>query len=218
MAIDSIRVFLVEDHGLVRAGFRQLLESSADIEVVGEAVSAEEAFGRLRESRPQVLVLDVSLPGITGVDAIGRFLRIVPDLAILMLSMHESDPFPQLAFERRARGYLSKRSAPEELVTAVRQVAVGRHYLSNSIAQRVALERVNGDRFGLRALSPRELEIFTLLARGRSVRDIAELVHLSPKTVHVHRANLLRKLGVRSSAELVQIAVRSGTLDLSETP
>ncbi len=218
MAMDPIRVFLVEDHGLVRAGFRQLLASTAEIEVVGEAASAEEAFGLIRGSKPQVLVLDVSLPGITGIDALGRFLRILPDLAILMLSMHESDPFPQLAFEHGARGYLSKRSAPEELVTAVRQVASGRHYLSNSIAQRVALERVSGDRFGLRALSPRELEVFTLLARGRSVREIAELVHLSPKTVHVHRANLLRKLGVRSSAELVQIAVRSGTLDLSETP
>jgi two-component system, NarL family, invasion response regulator UvrY len=216
VAIDPIRVFLVEDHCLVRAGFRQLLDSNPDIQVVGEAASAEEAFGLLRDALPQVLVLDVSLPGISGIDALGRFLRLLPGLHVLMLSMHESDPFPELALERGARGYLSKRCAPEELVIAVRQIAEGRHYLSSNIAQRVALERVTSDRHGLKALSPREFEVFTLLARGRSVREIAELVHLSPKTVHVHRANLLRKLGVRTPAELVQIAVRSGTLDLGE--
>ena len=218
MAIDPIRVFLVEDHGLVRAGFRQLLEGSGDIQVVGEAASAEEAFALIRHAGPQVLVLDVSLPGITGIEAVPRFLRILPELAVLMLSMHESDPFPALALDRGARGYLSKRGAPEELVTAVRQVAVGRHYLSDSIAQRVALERVSSDQFGLKALTPREFEVFSLLARGRSVREVADLVHLSHKTVHVHRANLLRKLRARSSAELVLIAVRSGILDPSETP
>jgi two-component system, NarL family, invasion response regulator UvrY len=218
VATDPIRVFLVEDHCLVRAGFRQLLDTNADIQVVGEAASAEEAFGLVKEALPQVLVLDVSLPGISGIDALGRFLRLLPGLQVLMLSMHESDPFPELSLERGARGYLSKRCAPEELVIAVRQIAEGRHYLSSNIAQRLALERVTTDRFGLKALSPREFEIFTLLARGRSVREIAELVHLSPKTVHVHRANLLRKLGVRNPAELVQIAVRSGTLDLGETP
>jgi two-component system, NarL family, invasion response regulator UvrY len=213
---DPTRAFLVEDHCLVRAGFRQLLDSNADIQVVGEAASAEEAFGLLKDARPQVLVLDVSLPGISGIDALGRFLRLVPGLQVLMLSMHESDPFPELALARGARGYLSKRCAPEELVLAVRQIAEGRRYLSSNIAQRVALERVTSDRLGLKALSPWELEIFSLLVRGRSVREIAELVHLSPKTVHVHRANLLRKLGVRNPAELVRIAVRSGALDLGE--
>lgn len=216
MAIDPIRVFIVEDHSMVRAGFRQLLDSNADIEVVGEATSAEEAFGLISKAGPLVLVLDVSLPGITGIDALGRFLRILPDLAILILSVHDSDPFPELALERGARGYLSKRCAPEELVFAVRQIAKGRYYLCNNIAQRMALERVSSDRYGLKALSPREFEVFTLLTRGHSVREIAELVHVSPKTIHVHRANMLRKLRVHSPAELVQIAVHSGTLDLSE--
>lgn len=216
MAIDPIRVFLVEDHCLVRAGFRQLLDSNADIEVVGEATSAEKAFGLIRKAKPLVLVLDVSLPGISGIDALDRFLRILPELAILILSMHDSDPFPQQALERGARGYLSKRCAPEELLLAVRQIAKGQHYLCRHIAQRLALQRVNSDRFGLKALTPREFEVFNLLVRGRSAREIAELVHLSPKTIHVHRANLLRKLGVHSPAELVQIAVCSGALDLSE--
>jgi len=216
VAIDPIRVFIVEDHCLVRAGFRQLLDSNADMEVVGEATSAEEAFGLISKAGPLVLVLDVSLPGITGIDALGRFLRILPDLAILILSVHDSDPFPELALERGARGYLSKRCAPEELVIAVRQIAKGRYYLCNNIAQRMALQRVSSDRYGLKALSPREFEVFTLLTRGHSVREIAELVHVSPKTIHVHRANMLRKLGVHSSAEMVQIAVLSGTLDLSE--
>jgi len=214
MAIDPVRVFLVEDHGLVRAGFSQLLESSPGIRVVGEAASAEEAFGLVKESSPQVLVLDISLPGITGIEALSRFLRLDPGLQILMLSMHEGDPFPELALQRGARGYLSKRCAPEELVIAVRQVAAGRCYLSDNIAQRMALESATGDRTGLKALTAREFEIFTLLVRGRSVREIADLVHLSPKTIHAHRANLLRKLGVRNTTELVRIAVRSGTLDL----
>ena len=217
MTDHSIRVFLVEDHGLVRAGFRQLLEGAPGITVVGEAASAEEACAVLADRAPQVLILDVSLPGISGVEAIGRLLRLVPGLHILMLSMHESDPFPQLALERGASGYLSKRSAPEELVAAVRQVAQGRRYLSGDIAQRVALERVTGDRAGLQALSPREFEIFILLARGFSVRQAADAVHLSPKTIHVHRANLLRKLGVRTTAELVQIALRSGLLEFGES-
>jgi two-component system, NarL family, invasion response regulator UvrY len=136
VAIDPIRVFLVEDHDLVRAGLRQLLESSADIRVVGEAASAEEAFSLLKESLPQVLVLDVSLPGISGLDALGRFLHLLPGLQVLMLSMHESHPLPDLALERGARGYLSKRYAAEELVLAVHQVATGQHYVSSDIAPR----------------------------------------------------------------------------------
>jgi two-component system, NarL family, invasion response regulator UvrY len=214
MMPDPIRVCLVEDHGLVRAGFRQLLESGAGIQVVGEAADAETACRQLRDWDPHVLVLDVSLPGISGIEAIGRLLRILPSVRILMLSMHESDPFPEMALARGASGYLSKQCAPEELVTAVREVAQGRIYLSNTIAQRVALEHVRGERLGLEVLSPREFEVFTLLARGHSVKDIAEMVFLSPKTVHVHRANLLRKLGVSNTAELVQIAVRAGVLDL----
>lgn len=218
MATDPVRVFLIDDHGLVRAGFHQLLEGAPDIRVVGEAASAEEAFGLVKESHPQVLVLDISLPGVSGLEALGRFLRLLPGLQVLVLSMHEANPFPELALQRGACGYLSKRCAPEELVTAVRQVATGRRYLSGNIAQRIALESTTGDRTGLKALSPREFEVFTLLVRGRSVREIADLVHLSPKTVHVHRANLLRKLGVRTPMELMQIAVRSGALDLGKTP
>jgi len=136
VAIDPICVFLAEDHGLVRAGFRQLLESSDNIKVVGEAASAEEAFGLLKESLPQVLVLDDSLPGISGLDALGRFLQLLPGLQVLMLSVHESHRLPELALERGARGYLSKRYAAEELVLAVHQVATGQHYVSSDIAPR----------------------------------------------------------------------------------
>ena len=170
VAIDPIGVFLVEGHCLVRAAFRQLLDSNTDIQVVGEAASAEEALGLLKGSLPQVLVLDVPLPGISGIDALGRFLRLLPGLQVLILSMYESGPLPELAMELGALGYLSKRCAPEELVIAVRQIAEGRPYLSSNIAQRVALDRVSSDRHGLKALSPRELEVFTQLARGRPVK------------------------------------------------
>ncbi|AHE99741.1 LuxR family transcriptional regulator [Thioalkalivibrio paradoxus ARh 1] len=214
MPLYPIRVVLVEDQCLVRAGFRQLLESGGEIQVVGEATSAEEALLLLQEIYPAVLILDVSLPGISGVEALGRLRRMRPDLRILMLSMHESDPLPEVALRSGASGYLSKRCAPEELVTAVRQIAAGRQYLSGSIAQRVALERMKSGRSGLNALSPRELEIFTLLGRGHSVKEIALALQLSPKTVHVHRANLLRKLDVRTNADLAQIALRNGLVPM----
>jgi len=213
MSILPIRVFLVEDHDLVRAGIRQLLECTTGIQVVGEAAAAEDACEALEACAPDVVIMDVTLPGMSGIETIGRMLRRLPSLHILMLSMHESEPFPELALKRGARGYLSKRCAPEELVTAVQQVAKGQRYLSQDIAQQVALNQVTGETTGVRGLSPREFEVFILLARGESAREVAEILHLSHKTVHVHRANLMRKLGVTSNTELVKVALRGGYLE-----
>jgi two-component system invasion response regulator UvrY len=215
----TIRVFLIDDHAVVRAGFRQLLVTAPDIEVVGEAESAEAAARQLRVVNPQVLLLDISLPGgISGIEAIARFRRLVPDMRIVMLSMHESAPFPEMALAQGASGYLSKRCAAEELLTAVREVTAGRKYLSSVIAQRIALGQMGGGRSGLRSLTQREFEVFEHLAAGLSVKEIAEMLHLSPKTVHVHRSNLMRKLEARNSMELVSIAIREGVLDLGRNP
>jgi len=214
-----IRVFLIDDHAVVRAGFRQLLATAQDVEVVGEAESTEAAARQLREVNPQVLLLDISLPGgISGIEAIARFRRLVPEMHIVMLSMHEAAPFPEMALEQGASGYLSKHCAAEELLTAVREVTAGRKYLSSAIAQRIALSRMEGDRSGLRALSQREFEVFEHLATGLSVKEIAELLHLSPKTVHVHRSNLMHKLDAHNATELVAIAIREGVLDLAKVP
>lgn len=214
-----IRVFLIDDHAVVRAGFRQLLSTAHDIDVVGEAESAEAAARQLREVDPHVLLLDISLPGgISGIEAIARFRRLVPGMHIVMLSMHESAPFPEMALAQGASGYLSKHCAADELLTAVREVTAGRKYLSSVIAQRIALSRMDGNQSGLHSLSQREFEVFEHLVTGLSVKEIAEMLHLSPKTVHVHRSSLMQKLEVRNPTELVAIAIREGVLDLGRNP
>jgi len=168
--------------------------------------------------RPDVVVLDISMPGIGGLETIGRLARVVPEARVMVLSVHENEPFPSLALERGASGYLTKRCAPEELITAVRELAQGRKYLASDVARRIALGRSDGEPKRLASLSPRELEVFACLARGRSVNEIAANLNLSPKTVHVHRANLLAKLGVKTTAELVALAVRHGVLDVTQAP
>jgi two-component system invasion response regulator UvrY len=143
---------------------------------------------------------------------------VAPEARVLVLSVHENEPFPSLALERGASGYLTKRCAPEELITAVRELAHGRKYLASDVARRIALGRSDGEPKRLASLSPRELEVFGSLAHGRSVNEIAANLNLSPKTVHVHRANLLAKLGVKTTAELVALAVRHGVLDVTQAP
>jgi two-component system, NarL family, invasion response regulator UvrY len=209
-----IRVFLVDDHRLVRAGVRGLLQGVTDIEVVGEAASGEEACRIVVELDPQVIVMDISLPGVTGIETIGRLLRILPEAAILVLTMHESGSYLRMALDRGARGYLSKRSAPQELVTAIRTVSAGRPYIERALVESmVASEGTEADPDALGRLGARDFEIFSLLARGRSVKEIGEILHLSPKTVHAHRAGLLHKLDVQNTAELAQLAARLGVVD-----
>lgn len=210
----TIRVMLVDDHAVVRAGFRHLIATAPDMEVVDEAASGEEACQRAGTLRPDVVVLDISMPGVGGLETISRLARVAPESRVLMLSVHESAPFPALALARGASGYLTKRCAPEELLTAVREVARGRKYLASDVARRIALESVEGEVKRLASLSPREFEVFAWLARGRSVNEIAASLNLSPKTVHAHRANLLVKLGVKTTADLVQVAVRQGVVDV----
>jgi len=209
-----IRVLLVDDHRLVRAGVRGLLRDVPGFEVVGEAESGEEACRIAADLDPQVIVMDISLPGVTGIETIGRLLRILPETNILVLTMHELEPYTRMALERGARGYLSKRSAPQELVTAIRAVAAGVPYIENALAEgMMAPGGTEADLDELGRLDPRDFEIFSLLARGRTVKEIAEILHLSPKTVHSHRANLLQKLAVQSTAELAQLAARLGVID-----
>lgn len=210
----SIRVALVDDHAVVRAGFRRLLESAQDLAVVGEAAGGEEALELCHERRPDLVVLDLSMPKLGGLDVIERLLRQQPALRILVLSVHEYEPFPSRALEKGAMGYLSKRCAADELITAVREVAAGRRFLGSDIARRLALTEPAGEGHLLGRLTPREFQVFSLLAAGKTVNEIAETIFLSPKTVHVHRANVLKKLDARSTADVVRIAIRNGVIDL----
>jgi two-component system invasion response regulator UvrY len=208
-----IRVLLVDDHSVVRAGFRRLLETTSDILVAGEAENGVQAVQACGELDPDVLVLDISMPEMGGLEAIESIQRRFPRIRILVLSVHENEPFPSMALEKGASGYLTKRGAPEELMKAVRELAAGRKYLASDIARRIALSNRKGERAQLESLTRREHEIFLLLAGGDSTGEIAETVGISPKTVLVHRSRVMQKLGARAQTDLMGLAIRLGLLD-----
>lgn len=209
----KIRVVLTDDHAVVRMGFRLLLQGTHDIEVVGEAESGEEGVKRFVELKPDVLVMDLSMPGMGGLEAITRVLAKDNTARILILSAHEDTIHPKRVLKAGAVGYLSKRSAAEELIQAIRQVAGGKMYMEAAIAQQMAVEQISGDKSPVDVLSAREFEVFLALAKGQSVNDIAAVLHLSPRTVGTHLYNIKQKLGASNQAELAIMAVRAGLLE-----
>jgi two-component system invasion response regulator UvrY len=209
----KIRVVLTDDHAVVRMGFRLLLQGTHDIEVVGEAESGEEGVKRFVELKPDVLVMDLSMPGMGGLEAITRVLAKDEHARILILSAHEDTIHPKRVLKAGAVGYLSKRSAAEELIQAIRQVASGKMYMEAAIAQQMAVEQISGDKSPVDVLSAREFEVFLALAKGQSVNDIAAVLHLSPRTVGTHLYNIKQKLGASNQAELAIMAVRAGLLE-----
>ncbi|MCF8191518.1 MAG: hypothetical protein RIS59_1113 [Pseudomonadota bacterium] len=209
----KIRVVLTDDHAVVRMGFRLLLQGTHDIEVVGEAETGEEAVKRFVELAPDVLVMDLSMPGMGGLEAVTRVLAKDSGARILILSAHEDTIHPKRVLKAGAAGYLSKRSAAEELIQAIRQVASGKMYMEAAIAQQMAVEQISGDKSPVDVLSAREFEVFLALAKGQSVNDIAAVLHLSPRTVGTHLYNIKQKLGASNQAELAIMAVRAGLLE-----
>lgn len=212
MSASVIRVMLVDDHAVVRMGFRLLLDGASDITVVGEAESGEEAVRLYSEIKPDVAVMDISMPGIGGLEAIDRILAREPQARVLVLSAHEDVMHARRVLKAGAAGYLTKRSAAEELIHAIRQVALGKTYLEPSIAQQLAVQQLNGGKNSVDMLSEKEFKVFLALAGGQSVADIAEVMSLSPRTVGTHLYNIKQKLGASNSAELAIIAIRSGLL------
>lgn len=211
--MSSIRVMLVDDHAVVRMGFKLLLQGADDIEVVAEAESGEEAIKRYPEIKPDVVVMDISMPGIGGLEAVTRLLA--KDLAakILILSAHEDSSHPKRLLKAGAVGYLSKRSAAEELIHAIHQVFNGKIFLDSKLAQAMAVQQLTGEQNPVEVLSDREFEVFMLLAKGQSVAHIAEKLFLSPRTVGTHLYNIKQKLNAGNSAEITLIAMRNGLLD-----
>jgi two-component system invasion response regulator UvrY len=206
-------VMLVDDHAVVRMGFRLLLEGSPDISVVAEADNGEEAVRRFSEVRPDVVVMDISMPGIGGLEAIDRILAKDPAARILVLSAHEDAMHARRVLKAGAAGYLTKRSAAEELIQAIRQVRQGKTFLEPQIAQQLAVQQLSGNRNPLDALSEKEFKVFLALAKGQSVQEIAEVMSLSPRTVGTHLYNIKQKLGASNSAELAIIAIRAGLVE-----
>ncbi len=213
MTASPLKVMLVDDHAVVRMGFRLLLESTPDIRVVAEADTGEQALKRYPETRPDVVVMDLSMPGMGGMEAVRRLLAKDKGARILVLSAHDDTLHPRRVLEAGAQGYLSKRSAPEELIQAVRQVAAGKVYLEPALAQQLAIQQMTGTRNPVEVLSPREFELFLLLAQGKTVAEIAEMLYLSPRTVGTHLYNIKQKLNASNAAELTLIALRAGLLE-----
>lgn len=213
MSSVPIRVMLADDHAVVRMGFRLLLEGSPDIKVVAEAESGEEALKVYSEVKPDVLVLDISMPGIGGLEAVTRLIAKDPDARVLVLSAHEDTMHPRRALKAGALGYLSKRSAAEELIQAIRQIYQRKTFIEPALAQQMAVQQLSGDRNPVEVLSDKEFKVFLALARGESVAGIAEVLHLSPRTVGTHLYNIKQKLAASNQAELAIIAIRNGLIE-----
>jgi two-component system, NarL family, invasion response regulator UvrY len=209
----TIRTMLADDHAVVRMGFRLLLEGTTDIKVVAEAESGEEAVRLFPEVRPDVVVMDISMPGIGGLEAVGRILAREPGAKVLVLSGHEDAMHARRVLKAGAVGYLTKRSAAEELIQAIRQVNQGKTFLEPSIAQQLAMQQLSGEKSPVDMLSEKEFKVFLALAKGESVAEIAEILSLSPRTIGTHLYNIKQKLGASNSAELAIIAMRAGLLE-----
>jgi DNA-binding NarL/FixJ family response regulator len=211
--MNPIRVLLVDDHTLVRAGFRALLESCDEIEVVGDAADGHDAIGAIERHRPHVVLMDVMMPGLNGLDCTARIAKEKPSLRVLILSMNATEEYVLQALRAGAAGYLLKNARPDELESAVKAVARGETYLSTAVSKHVIeayLERVGGDRGPLERLSPRQREVLQLVAEGHTTKEIAAQLELSTKTVEMHRTHLMEALDIHDIAGLVRFAIRTG--------
>lgn len=210
-----IRVLLADDHSIVRDGLRRIVEESGRMEVVAEAKDGHEAIQKTRETSPDVVVVDISMPGLDGLEVISRLCSEYPDLPILVLTMHEEEQYIVRAIEAGAKGYLTKKSAPEQLVTAIRKVYDGFRYLTEEAAEVLALRLARGTegRSPLDSLSTRELQVLRRLALGHTNREIASAYNISIKTVDTYRFRLLKKLGLRNNAELSRFAIQNRLIE-----
>ena len=202
---------LVDDHCVVREGYKRLLEREASISVIGEAGGGPDAYRLFNEHRPDVVVMDISLPGMSGIEVMRRMLMRAPDAKVLIFSMHEDAVFASQALQAGARGYITKSSAPEILVKAVQAVALDQLYVDSGISQKLAAQR-RGCENALKLLSAREFEIFRLLAIGQTIAQISETLNLSWKTVANYQSIVKQKLGVQSAVQLAWLAISQGLI------
>jgi len=207
-----IRILLVDDHAVVRVGYRTLLGDAPDLKVIAEAESGLAALRLFIENKPDVVVMDLSLPGIGGLEAIRRIVARDADARILVFSMHEDTIFVEQALQAGARGYITKSSAPTVLVEAVKRIAAGDVFLESEIAQRLAFQKIRGHNTLFHGLSTREFEIFCLLAEGLNVNEISKRLSLSYKTVANYSTQIKSKLSVTTVAELARLAIRHGVV------
>ncbi len=210
-----IKILLADDHSIVRAGLRRIVEESGDMEVIAEAADGREAIQQVHKKVPDVAVIDISMPGLDGLEVISQLRTYYPKLPILILTMHEEGQYVVRAIEAGAMGYITKQSAPEQLVKAIRKVHAGGRYLTDDAAEALALSVARGihGRSPLDSLSMRELQVLRRLALGHTNREIAKAYHISIKTVDTYRSRLLKKLNLRNNAELSRFATQNRLIE-----
>ena len=211
--MNQSKVLLVDDHEVVRSGLRRLLELNKALVVVAEAESGEQAYQVFGDFQPDVVVMDLSMPGMGGLEAAKRILQRHPNAKIIIFSMHEAVSFASQALKAGVRGYVTKTGAADDLMVAVNEVLRGKTFLSAGIAQKIALQTLMGDDDPLHQLSAREFEVFRLLAEGKKVEDVADMLKISQKTVANYHTMIKQKLGVTSPIEMVRLAMRHGLIE-----
>jgi len=208
-----INVLLVDDHHLVRTGISKILSSVKGLKVVGECETGEEAIKFCRQNTPDIVLMDMDMPGMGGLEATKKIIRFAPDINVIVLTAHTEDPFPTKVMQIGAAGYLTKESGPDEMVNAIRAVNSGQRYLPSNIAQKMALSQFKSvEENPFNALSDRELQIMIMITRGDKVPNISEHLNLSTKTINSYRYRMFEKLGVSNDVELTHLAIRHGML------
>lgn len=215
--MSKLKLMLVDDHAVVRGGFKVLLQTWSDVEVVAEASSGEEALEQFELHQPDVVVMDIAMAGMGGIEAIKRLVAKDPHVRILSLSAHEDTSYSKRAFQAGALGYLSKRTAPEVLIDAIRMVGQKKRFIDPVIAHRMAMQDLDGSDNPIEKLSPREFEVFIQLARGHSVLQISEALNLSSSTVGTHLYKVKQKLRLSNQSEITLLAMQHGLLDANNT-
>ena len=213
----AIRVFMIDDHALVRAGMRMILSNETDIDVVGEAENGEDGLQQVRKLKPDVVLCDLHLPGISGLEVTERIARGMEGTRVIVVSVLEDGPMPKRLIEAGASGYVGKAGDSAELLRAVRDVARGRRFLASNIAQNMALSGMTGESSPFDELSTRELEVAMLLVNGLRQAEIAERLCLSPKTVNTHKTHVYEKLGVGDNIALARLAGQYGLMEPART-
>jgi len=214
-----IKIMLVDDHRLVRAGLRRVLQEAADMAVVAEACSGEEALDLARDSNPDVVLMDINMPGIGGLECTRRLLQRAPATKVIAVSMHMEEPYPSRFLAGGAAGYLSKDSAADEVVSAIRRVHAGGHYVAADVAGNLAARMVRGaNNSPFEQLSQRETQVMLMVTKGYGTQEISDRLHLSPKTVSTYRYRLFEKLNVTNDVELTRMAMRYGLLEDKAEP
>ena len=212
-----IRVLIVDDHELVRTGNKRILEDTRDIRVIAEASTGEEALAQVREHQPDVVLMDVNMPGIGGLEATRKIIQSHPGLRVIVVTIHVDEPYPTRLLEAGASGYLTKGCAVDEIVDAIQVVHRGERYIGADIARQLALSMLpGGERSPFDKLSQREMQVMLMVTQGHSIQEISDRLCLSPKTVSTYRYRLYEKLGVDNDVELTHLAMRHGMIEFGQ--